>query len=834
MRWQELSCGDAKTVERQTDVLGKGAFGFFVRKVVADVREENFARFDSAPSFHGSRDGHVRGVGAVAKAVHDEPFRTSRRLLRLGRDRAAVGHISEAFPSILRKDVAGGVEATVRKLHRHNVEVADLERAGDFMRDGANVVSALRAAVEGKLKDPAQVGHHAGRGVDRNIAPVELAESTQIVEAHDVIGVRMRVEDGVDLVDPLAQALGAKIRRGIDHNPHSRGANENRGAQSIVAGVFRSAHGTFAADHGDPVRGAGAEKGDFEFRRCFHFEGEAVIFRLAAAMLASLRIRNFALVDLLEWTVPAGFVAITGETGAGKSILIGGLQLLLGDRADKSAIRTGEKECAIEAAFVLDRKSPVHGILEEAGVDPCEDGQLLVKRIISATGAGRQFVNGSPCTLALLKRIGDCLVDLHGSHDHQSLFATEAQIRLLDAFAGIEETVNEYRRARSEWLALENERNEADDAARSREREIDLLEHQTAEIAEAALQEDEEETLVAKHQVAANAQKLKQLAASAAQLLAGDEDSIQSRMAEAARLLREISRLDESQSALVDRHAALAEELDELSNMVSSYGERIDADPQVLATIEERLDLIQNLKRKYGTTLAEVIHYGREAETRLAELRRQVERREGLDEQIAAAREKTLNLGAKVSAARKAAGPKLAASVRRHLKDLGFLKAGFEIELTACESGPDGLETVEFVFAPNPGEPAKPLRAIASSGEISRVMLALKTSLAAQDDVPVLVFDEIDANVGGEVAHAVGQKMREIGECRQVLCITHLPQVASSAGAHFVVEKSVSGGRTSSRLTEVEKAEREKEIARMLGSRSGEAALAHARELLGA
>ena len=254
----------------------------------------------------------------------------------------------------------------------------------------------------------------------------------------------------------------------------------------------------------------------------------------------------------------------------------------------------------------------------------------------------------------------------------------------------------------------------------------------------------------------------------------------------------------------------------------------------VLATIEERLDLIQNLKRKYGTTLAEVIHYGREAETRLAELRRQVERREGLDEQIAAAREKTLNLGAKVSAARKAAGPKLAASVRRHLKDLGFLKAGFEIDLTACEPGPDGLETVEFVFAPNPGEPAKPLRAIASSGEISRVMLALKTSLAAQDDVPVLVFDEIDANVGGEVAHAVGQKMREIGECRQVLCITHLPQVASSAGAHFVVEKSVSGGRTSSRLTEVEKAEREKEIARMLGSRSGEAALAHARELLGA
>jgi DNA repair protein RecN (Recombination protein N) len=551
-------------------------------------------------------------------------------------------------------------------------------------------------------------------------------------------------------------------------------------------------------------------------------------------MLASLRIRNFALVESLAWEIPAGFVAITGETGAGKSILIGGLGLLLGERADKSAIRAGESECVVEAAAVLDGKSPIHALLVESGVEPCEDGQLLLKRVVSAAGAGRQFVNGSPCTLALLREIGDRLIDLHGPHDHQSLFSRDAQTRLLDAFGSSTSALADYRVARFEWLALEQEQAEASANSQARGREIALLEHQADEIESAELKPDEEDALVARQQTAANATRLKELAAAAAQALSEAEDSAESRLADAGRLIRELAKLDPAQSELATRHAALAEENTDLARALTTYGDRIDADPKSLGEIESRLDLLQTLKRKYGATLAEVIAFGADAAQRLAALRTQTERSANLDTEIAAAKKRALTAGAKLSKLRAAAAPKLAGSVRKHLADLGFLKVGFEIRLDAGEPGPEGLETVEFVFAPNPGEPAQPLRSIASSGEISRVMLALKTSLAAQDEVPVLVFDEIDANVGGEIAHAVGSKMREIGTLRQVLCITHLPQVASAASAHFVVSKSVVGGRTISLLSEVAAKKREEEIARMLGSRSGEAALAHARELLGA
>ncbi|MGH8046438.1 MAG: DNA repair protein RecN [Chthoniobacterales bacterium] len=551
-------------------------------------------------------------------------------------------------------------------------------------------------------------------------------------------------------------------------------------------------------------------------------------------MLASLRIRNFALVESLAWEIPAGFVAITGETGAGKSILIGGLGLLLGERADKSSIRSGESECVVEAAASLRDDSPIHALLAEAGIEPCEDGQLLLKRVVSASGSGRQFVNGSPCTLALLREIGDRLIDLHGPHDHQSLFSRDAQTRLLDAFGAATAALADYRTARAEWLTLEHEQAEASAHSQAREREIALLEHQSGEIEAAALKPDEEEALVANQQTAANATRLKELAAAAAQALSEAEDSAESRIAEVGRLIRELAKLDPSQAGIAARHAALVEETGDISRALIGYGDRIDADPRSLAEIESRLDLLQNLKRKYGATLAEVIAFGEDAAQRLGSLRGQVERSANLDAEISAAKKHTLAAGAKLSKLRAAAAPKLASSVRKHLADLGFLKVGFEIRLEAGEPGPEGLETVEFVFAPNPGEPAQPLRSIASSGEISRVMLALKTSLAAQDEVPVLVFDEIDANVGGEIAHAVGAKMREIGVLRQVLCITHLPQVASAAGAHFVVSKSVVGGRTISLLDEVAAKKREEEIARMLGSRSGEAALAHARELLGA
>lgn len=581
------------------------------------------------------------------------------------------------------------------------------------------------------------------------------------------------------------------------------------------------------------MRGAGAKKRDFKMRAGFHFCREGVIFPADPAMLASLRIRNFALVESLFWEIPAGFTAITGETGAGKSILIGGLKLLLGDRADKSAIRTGASECAVEAVVQVPSGSQIPAMLDAAGAEPCEDGQLILKRLISATGTGRQFVNGSPCTLALLRQIGNALVDLHGPHDHQSLFSCDAQMQLLDAFAGAGEEGARYRDLRQKWMLLMAEKADGEADRQAMQRELDLLQHQITEIEGADLKPEDQTELPARHLAATHARRLRELAAAADQVMLESEVSVESLLTDAARQLRDMGRLDPASESFADRATGLLDECRELARDVAHYADKIDDDPATLAEMESRIDLLEVLKRKYGNSVAGILEYRDSMAERLAVLQTRESRRDGLDAEIAAAQAAMLQAGKSLSVLRKKAAPKLAAAARLHLGDLGFLKAGFEIRLDPVDTpAPGGLESVEFVFSPNPGEPPQPLRAIASSGEISRVMLALKTSLAAQDEVPVLVFDEIDANVGGEIAHAVGAKMREIGQRRQVLCITHLPQVASAAAEHFVVSKSVVDGRTISSIDTLDVPAREGELARMLGDRNGKAALAHARELL--
>jgi DNA repair protein RecN (Recombination protein N) len=472
-------------------------------------------------------------------------------------------------------------------------------------------------------------------------------------------------------------------------------------------------------------------------------------------------------------------------------------------------------------------------MLDLAGAEPCEDGQLIVKRTISATGTGRQFVNGSPCTLALLRQIGDALVDLHGPHDHQSLFSRAAQMQLLDAFAGARDACAAFRDARQRWLLLTAEKADCDTDRQAVQREIDLLTHQIQEIENADPRPEDETELPARHLAATHARRLRELAAVVEHGLTAGEVSVDSVFTDVGRQLREMSRLDPATDGFAARAAALLDECRELAGDVTHYADKIDEDPATLAEIESRLDTLELLKRKYGSSVSEVLVFQQAASKRLSALQGRESRREGLDEEIAEGQAQMMSLGANLSAHRKKAAPKLATAVRKHLSDLGFLKAGFEIQLDPVESpAPDGLESVDFVFSPNPGEPPQPLRSIASSGEISRVMLALKTSLAAQDEVPVLVFDEIDANVGGEIARAVAAKMGEIGSLRQVLCITHLPQVASAATTHFVVSKSVIDGRTISTLDVMDAASRTSELARMLGDRKGTAALAHARELL--
>ena len=551
-----------------------------------------------------------------------------------------------------------------------------------------------------------------------------------------------------------------------------------------------------------------------------------------SATLTSLRIRNLALVEELFWEPPVGCVAITGETGAGKSILIGAVKLLLGERADKSLVRSGADACTVEGAFDLAPGSPAHGVLEEGGVEPCEDGRLIIRRTVTTAGAGKQFANGSPCTLALLRQIGDLLMDLHGPHDHQSLFSRDQQLNLLDAFAGAKEQLSAYQSARREWSQLVAEKKHLSDDAEALARETDILAHQVGEIEKAALLPGEEEPLIARQQAAANGQRLAEICAALAALVSEAEDSLTARLADISRLTKEMGRLDPSAADFANSTGGIIEAAQDLVRGIDRYASAMESDPRQLAAIESRLDTIQSLKRKFGASVEAVIEFGATASARLASLRAREERGAGLDDEIARAFSVLDAATVKLSRARMKAAPKLVALVKRHLGDLGFAKAGFSIALeNLSEHGPHGREQSEFLFCPNPGEPERPLRAIASSGEISRVMLAIKTSLAAQDSVPILVFDEIDANVGGEIGAKVGAKMKELGTSHQVFCITHLPQVAANASAQFVVTKKVDGDRTRTGLVEVAGKSREEEIARMLGGKA-DSALHHARTLL--
>lgn len=802
---------------------------------MADMRKQDTFRPGIRCDFESLFDGEVGRVRFVAQGIDHKELDVAGRFVRFRRNRVAIRVVGQQSVSASRKNVAGGVEPSMRKLHRHNVEIAQLKGPRDFADLRADVIPEHAcAAVESKREDPLQVVEHGRCRIDRHVRRPHLAKSPNVVEAHDVIRVRVGEQDRVDAMHLFAQALRPEVRGSVYYKLDFRSSYSGRRAQSPVPWIVGMTDCAVARDHWDALRSARSEERDFEGRGSFHLRNEAVIFADAAAMLASFRIRNFALVESLEWEIPPGFVAITGETGAGKSILIGGLQLLLGERADRSAVRCGESEAMVEAVIELPSDSTIHALLENSGVDPCEDGRLLLKRVVPAAGAGRQFANGSPCTLALLRSIGDRLVDLHGPHDHQSLFSREAQTRVLDSFAGCTEQFAKYRQARQRWVDLQREQAESESDLLAREREIDLLNHQVSEIEGASLRADEEESLVARQQTSANAHRLGEISAGLTAALSESEDSQANRLADILRLARELARLDPSQGDVADRLLAMSEETADIARDLASYANGLDVDPAALAAVESRLDVIQGLKRKYGATVQAVIEFGERAAERLADLRAASSRREGLAEAIAEARGEMLAAGGELSKRRASAAPRLATSVRKHLRDLGFLKVGFEVDMKVVEAGSDGLEEIEFVFAPNPGEPAQALRAIASSGEISRVMLALKTSLASQDEIPILVFDEIDANVGGEVANAVAAKMQEIGKSRQVLCITHLPQVASAAPAHFVVRKSVTGGRTLSTVDRVHLGDREEEVARMLGSRKGEAALAHARDLLGA
>ena len=547
-------------------------------------------------------------------------------------------------------------------------------------------------------------------------------------------------------------------------------------------------------------------------------------------MLTLLKIRNLALVDELAWELGAGLIGVTGETGAGKSVIVGALKLVLGERADKSLIRTGEDQCLVEAVFELTHTAGINPILEEGGLAPCDDNQLIVRRTIGQS-ASRQFVNDSPVTLALLKRLGEHLVDLHGPHDHQSLLSADRQLAMLDAYAGSENQLTSYRETYRAWRSKHAALEELRNAENATEHEIDLLKHQISEIDAAQLNPAEEQDLEDRWRRANNASRLMESAAAAISTLNG-ENGILDRLGELQRLVRDLEKLDPSISEKTASLETAAVELQDLEGNLADYTQELEINPAEAETLAERVNLIESLKRKYGPSLADVLNRRDNAAARLDSIENRSDKIEQLEREVAEGRKALDANGKTLAASRRKAAPKLAKEISSQLKDLGFKQSSFEVPLNSlADPGPHGLESADFLFGPNPGEPLMPLRQIASSGEISRVMLAIKSALAEQDDTPLMVFDEIDANVGGEVARAVGAKMAALGTRHQVIAITHFPQVAATASHHFVVEKEVSAGRTRSRLFPVAGENRIQELVRMLGG-GGKQARAMAASLL--
>ena len=434
-------------------------------------------------------------------------------------------------------------------------------------------------------------------------------------------------------------------------------------------------------------------------------------------MLTLLKIRNLALVDQLEWELGSGLVGVTGETGAGKSVIVGALKLVLGERADKGLIRTGEEQCKVEAIFNLSDSSSIDAILEEVGLDPCDENELIIRRVVG-TSSNKQFVNNGAATLGVLRKIGQHLVDLHGPHDHQSLLSAERQLAMLDAYSGAGKEMAGYR---DQWASWRQAADDYETARAQREigdQEKELLRFQVEEIDSAELKPGEEEELEERYRRTSNASRLGELAGKAVQLLS---TTVNSGLEELQRTVVELSSIDPAIKDLSDEVEGANIQMQELERGLVDYLGELELDPEEVREVEARFNLVENLKRKYGPGLEDVIEHAEEARQRLAGSDNREEYLKGLKELVDGAM-KTLRARArKMSTKRKKHATALADEVRSHLVDLGFKQAEFEVQLEVREEpGPHGLENVEYLFGPNTGEPLKPLRQVASSGGFSR------------------------------------------------------------------------------------------------------------------
>ncbi|HEU0012231.1 MAG TPA: DNA repair protein RecN, partial [Longimicrobium sp.] len=553
-------------------------------------------------------------------------------------------------------------------------------------------------------------------------------------------------------------------------------------------------------------------------------------------MLSELRIRNFALIDKLSVRLEPGLNVLTGETGAGKSIIVGALSLLLGERASSDVVRAGEERASVEGVFDVAGREDVARILDERGIEPDDDGVLVLKREVVAEGRSRAWVNGSPTTAAVVGELGRALVDLHGQHEHQTLLRRDEQRAILDAYAGNAPRLAAVRDAHR--AAVELRREIADLEARRREtaQRADFLRFQAEEIEAASLAAGEEEPLEDEARRLSHAEELQALSGGIAEAVTGGSGrSLLDGLGALRRQVDGLVRIDPAQSGVSELYDTAYYSLKELGEQMERYAATIEHDPRRLDEIRRRQDLLFRLRSKYGQTLEEVIEVGRKARAELDLLDNAEWEIGALRKRLDGAEDALRAAAAELTAARDEAMERLGDEVSAVLPELGMEGGVFRAErIPLAEPGPLGAEEVEFRVSVNRGFEPRPLSFVASGGEMSRIMLALKTILARLDSVSTLVFDEVDAGIGGRVALQVGDKMRQVAASHQVFAITHLPQIASRAHSHLLVRKGERDGRTTTEVLPLSGKDRVQEVARMLGGDPESAvSLQHARELLG-
>jgi DNA repair protein RecN (Recombination protein N) len=555
-------------------------------------------------------------------------------------------------------------------------------------------------------------------------------------------------------------------------------------------------------------------------------------------MLRELRIKDFAIIEGLSIEFAEGLNVLSGETGAGKSIIVDALGVALGERAYTEMIRTGAESASVEALFDFENfdfedKALLPSV--ELGISGREE--IILRRVISASGKSRAYINGTLVNTQNLLETGRGLVDIHGQHEHQSLLSPLHQLNFLDEFAGSVPEREKFSLLFDEVNSLREKISQLEKAKRERAQREDLLSFQANEIAQANLREGEEEGLEEERKILSNLSRLKELVENIYALLYEDEESSLIRLKKARALLAEMAGIDsgvEESLGLIDSALPLIEEA---VMLVRAGKDRYEMDPARLDEVMERLELIKRLKKKYGETVAQVIEFGENARKELNALSELEEAGAGLHSLLKEKETEMLELGRALSAKREMAASEAEKAVLLVLRELAMEKADLKIELTPAEPGPTGVDRAEFMFTANPGENLKPLSKVASGGELSRLMLALKSagrnSKGRAGDIPVLIFDEVDAGIGGATAENVARKLKSLARTgTQVLCITHLPQIASAADAHYRVEKDLKKDRASVRVDRLKGREREEEIARMLGGKLTGVSLKHARELI--